>query len=361
MTRPQVFAAVFFALLAVLLYHIGLILLPFLVPALWAGLLAHWMFPLHRRVTQALAGRAALSAGCLAGGAFVGVIVPVVWLGLLLIGESGAIEQALREWLAGGGMKRLPEQLAAVPLVGSWLASMVTSDRMQHLSFEESVLTGAKWISGLFVDRMAEVLKNAVMVVSNFFIMVLVLFFLLKEGERWLAALYELIPMEESHKRRIVARLDQTVRAVMKGVFVTALVQGLLAGAAYAVLGVPFALVLTVLTILLAPIPLGGTALVWGPVSLYLLAIGATGKGLGLLVWGVAVVSTIDQVLRPWLIGQEVQIPTLLLVLSVLGGLASYGLLGLFIGPILVSLFLTAIQIYREEYHAAPASSPPAG
>jgi predicted PurR-regulated permease PerM len=139
---------------------------------------------------------------------------------------------------------------------------------------------------------------------------------------------------------------------------VTALDQGVLAGLAYLALSVPFPMVLTALTIVLAPIPFGGTALIWGPVTVYLAGIGSMGKALAMAGWGVGVVSTVDQVLRPWLIGKEVEIPVLLLVLSVLGGLALYGLLGIFVGPILVSLFMTAVQIYREEYAQAPPVPP---
>ena len=129
------------------------------------------------------------------------------------------------------------------------------------------------------------------------------------------------------------------------------------------VLGVPFPVVLTALTIMLAPLPLGGTALVWGPVVPYLFMAQSTGQALIMLAWGVGVVSTVDQILKPYLIGQDVQVPTLLLVLSVLGGLALYGLVGLFVGPILVSLLTTAVQIYQEEYQTAvppPSVSPPA-
>jgi predicted PurR-regulated permease PerM len=86
-------------------------------------------------------------------------------------------------------------------------------------------------------------------------------------------------------------------------------------------------------------------------VALYLFWMGTTGKALLMLAWGIGVVSMVDQFLRPWLIGQDVQIPVLPLVLSVLGGLALYGILGIFIGPIMVSLLMTAVQIYREEYH----------
>jgi predicted PurR-regulated permease PerM len=360
MTRPQVFIAVFFALLALLLYQIGLILQPFLFPALWAALLAHWAFPLHRRLTQVVHGRAALSAGCLTFGVLAVVVVPVVLMSVVLVREAGAAEQAIREWIASGGLQQLPERLAMVPFAGDWLRSLVSGDGGQTSSMENSVMAGAKWLSQFFVSGMGDLLKNVVVLMSNFFIMLLVLFFLFTDGERWMKSLYELVPMDESHKRKILSRLDQTVRAVVKGMLVTAMVQGVLAGLAYLVLSVPFPMVLTALTIVLAPIPFGGTALIWGPVTLYLLWIGSMGKALAMLVWGVGVVSTVDQFLRPWLIGQEVEIPVLLLVLSVLGGLALYGLLGLFVGPILISLFLTAVQIYREEYYQPPPAPPAA-
>ena len=357
MTRPQLFTAVFFALLALLLYQIALILQPFLFPALWAALLAHWVFPLHRRLRKMVGDREAVSAGCLTFGVLAVVVVPVVLMSLVLVREAVAAEEALRQWIASGGLQQLPERVATVPFAGEWLRSVVTGGGGQTVSVEDSVVSGAKWLSQLLVSQMGDLLKNAVVLVSNFFIMLLVLFFLFKDGERWLEALYELIPMDESHKQKILARLDQTVRAVVKGMLVTAMVQGCLAGLAYLVLSVPFPMVLTALTIVLAPIPFGGTALIWGPVTLYLFWIGSTGKALAMLIWGVGVVSTVDQFLRPWLIGQEVELPVLLLVLSVLGGLSLYGLLGLFAGPILISLFMAAVQIYREEYHT-PASDP---
>ena len=156
---------------------------------------------------------------------------------------------------------------------------------------------------------MGGLLKNTLLLVTDFFIMLLVLFFLYKEGRDWIGTLYGLVPLDESHKQKISERLDQTVRAVIKGMLVTAMVQGLLAGTAYAVLGVPFPIVLTALTIILAPIPFGGTALVWGPVVLYLFWNGLTAKMLVMLAWGVGVVSTVDQVLRPWLIGRDIPIP----------------------------------------------------
>lgn len=351
MTRHQLFALVFFALLIVLLYQIGLMFQPFLFPALWAALLAHGLFPLHRRLTGVWRGNAALSAAALTVGTLIVGILPLVVLGAMLIREAAAAELAVRAWIAGGGLQHLPDQLAAIPLVGGWLRSMAASTSLKTLSAEQSVVAGAKMLSQFLIGQMGDLLKNTFLLLADFFIMLLALYFLLKDGRSWLAALRELVPMDDSHKAKILARLDQTIRAVVKGVLVTAIVQGLLAGLAYLVLGVPFPIVLTLLTVILAPLPFGGTALVWGPVVLYLFWAGSAAKALIMLVWGAGIVSTIDQVLRPWLIGQDVQIPVLFLVLSVLGGLALYGILGLFIGPILVSLLITAIQIYREEYY----------
>ncbi|MBX3335347.1 MAG: AI-2E family transporter [Nitrospira sp.] len=363
MTRQQIFSIVFFALVVLLLYQIGLMFKPFVFSALWAGLLAHWAFPLHLRLTRLCAGKELVSAALLTVGAMAIVVVPLVVMGVMLVREAGVAEQEIRAWISGGGLQRLPEELATIPIIGGWLKSALAGSATPTFSLEQSVMTGVKELSQFLIGGMGGLLKNTFALIMNFFMMLLILFFLFKDGRQWLSVLYDLIPMDESHKSKILVRLDQTIRAVVKGVLVTAIVQGLLAGMAYLALGVPFPMGLTALTIVLAPIPFGGTGLVWLPVALYLFWVGMAGKALAMLAWGIGVVSMVDQFLRPWLIGQDVQIPVLLLVLSVLGGLALYGLLGLFIGPILVSLLMTAVQIYREEYHLkqlAHSANPPA-
>ncbi|HEU4686215.1 MAG TPA: AI-2E family transporter [Nitrospira sp.] len=351
MTRPQPFTVVFFALLLFLLYQIALVFQPFLFPVLWAALLVHATYPLYGRLTVLLGGRDTLSAAVLTVVVLAIVVVPLIIVGVLLVRETRDAEHAIRMWIAGGGLERLPEQISTIPIIGERLRAILSVEGLREVSMEQSVLAGAGFLSQFFVDQMGGLLKNTLLLIADFFIMLLVLFFLYKEGKDWVEGLYELIPMEESHKRKIMARLDLTVRAVIKGMLVTALVQGLLAGLAYAMLQVPFPIVLTALTIILAPVPFGGTALVWVPVVVYLWWSASLWKALVMLAWGAGVVSTVDHFLRPWLIGKDIQMPVLFLVFSVLGGLALYGLIGLFIGPVLVSLFLTALQIYREEYH----------
>lgn len=350
MTRQQIFSAVFFAVLVLLLYQIALMFRPFLFPVLWAVILAHMTYPAHVRLTARLGGRDAISASCLTLGVLAIVVVPVLLMAVMLAQEAVGAELAVRAWIEAGGIQHLPAQLSKVPVVGGVLQDLIGRYLLKPDALEELVRSSAQVVSGFFVDQLSNLLKNAFMLVSDFFIILFTLWFLYKDGRRWLRFLYELVPLDDAQKQKIFARLDITVRAVVKGILLTAVAQGLLAGAAYAALGVPFAVVLTALTILLAMLPFGGTAFVWVPVVLYLLTVGSIGKALVMLAWGVGVVSTVDQILRPWLIGQDVQMPVLFLVFSILGGLALYGLIGLFVGPILVSILMTVISIYRDEY-----------
>lgn len=358
MTKQQIFTVVFFALLLLLLYQIALVFRPFLLPVLWAGLLAHLTFPLHVRLTSLFRGREVVSASCLTLLVLALVVIPISMMGVLLVREASAAEQAVREWIASGALQKLPEQIRAWPVIGGLLQQFSDSALLTPESLAQGLLSAATFLRGFFLDQVGDLLKNAFLLVTDFFLMLFALFFFFKDGKRWLAYMQEVIPLDASHKQRIVDRMDQTIRAVVKGIGLTAIIQGFLAGLAYVALEVPFSVVLTAVTVMLAPLPFGGTALVWGPIILYFFMAGPLWKALAMLVWGVGVVSMIDQFLRPWLIGQAVQIPVLFLVFSVLGGLALYGLIGLFVGPVLVSLLMTTIQIYREEYQQTQTGTP---
>jgi predicted PurR-regulated permease PerM len=278
-------------------------------------------------------------------------VLPVIALSLMLVREAGDAHVAINDWIRSGGVERLRDDIAKLPFRSGRIEDLISRIVVEQGHLKNMLIESSKAVSQFLVVEVTGLVKNTLLLAADFLVMIFTLFFIFKDGKRLFASLYQLIPLEESHKQQIFSRLDQTVRAVVKGMFITAIVQGLLAGAAYAVLGVSFPVFLTALTMLLAPLPFGGTALVWGPVVLYLYWVGPVWKPLAMLVWGVGVVSTVDQVLRPILIGKGAQIPFVFLFFSVLGGLAAYGLIGLFLGPILVGLLLTALQIYREEFH----------
>ena len=357
MTRRQLFAVCFFAVLLVLLYQIGVIFKPFLLPVLWAAILAHVTCPLHVRLTALLKGRETVSAGLLTLGIMALVVVPVVFLALLFIQEAGSAYDAVHAWVQSGGVKRLPALLASLPFAGRLqevIARYVTSSG----DLESFLLQSSKALSGFVMEQLTGFAKNVFLLGANFLVVIVTLFFFFKDGKRLLAGLYRIIPLEDAHKEKIFSRLDLTITAVVKGMVITAIVQGLLAGLAYAVLDVPVPVFLMALTILLAPLPFGGTVLIWGPVTAYLFWTGPIWKGIAMLAWGAGAVTTVDNVLRPMLIGQGAKLPVLFIFFSILGGLGAYGLIGLFLGPILLAILLTTIQIYREEYLSEPP--PPA-
>ena len=278
------------------------------------------------------------------------VVLPVVLLSVVLVNEAIDAQRALAAWIESGGITRLPDLIAGLPLVGGTIQELMSRAGVSRTNFEEKLAASVLTMKSFIVQQGAVLAMNLLELVMNFLIMFIMLFFLLKDGPAIVKVLHRITPLQPSHKHRIFARVDKTVRAVVKGIVITAVAQGLLAGLAYGVLGVPFPILLTAVTAVIAPFPIGGAALVWLPVALYLFWVGPTWAGVAMIVWGVAVVSMVDNFLKPILIGQGAQLPLVLLLFSLLGGLMAYGLIGLFIGPVILGLLLTALEIYEQEY-----------
>jgi predicted PurR-regulated permease PerM len=359
MTRQQIFAICFLALLLFLLYQIFIIFRPFLIPILWAGIIARLTFPLQRWLSARLRWfrrPEVVAAAILTFSILLVGVIPVVYLTFLLVQETGTAYDAINAWFQSGGLTRLPESLGKLPIAGGRLQEWLGRTIVANSDFAGSFFQGTKIVTMFVLGQVTDFAKNAFQFTMAFLVMMFTLFFFYKDGPRLYRGFYKLVPLAESHKAKFFARLDQTTLAVVAGMVITALTQGLLAGLAYWLLGVPFPLVFTALTALTAFIPLGGTALIWVPVSIYLFVVAPVWKGVVMLAWGIGVVTTVDNVLKPLLIGRGAQLPTLFLFFSILGGLAAYGFIGLFLGPILLAILMTAIEIYREEYEEHPAS-----
>jgi len=306
----------------------------------------------HDRFARLLRGKETLSAALMTLAIMAIGVLPVVLLSIVLVDEAINAQQALTSWIEAGGIKRLPELITGLPVVGD----ILNRAGISQMNIGEKLAESAATLKTFVVQQGAVLAMNLLELVLDFLIMIIVLFFLLKDGRTVVKALHRITPLQPSHKNRIFARVDKTVRAVVKGIVITALVQGLLAGLAYGVLGVPFAILLTAMTAVLAPFPIGGAALVWLPVALYLFWIGPAWTGVAMIVWGAVVVSMVDNFLKPILIGQGAELPLALLLFSLLGGLMAYGLIGLFIGPVILGLLLTMLEIYEQDY--LPDESP---
>lgn len=357
----RIFAITFFAIVVLLLYQIGIIFAPFLVPVLWAILLGRFAFPLYQRARLWCGGRPSLAAAVVTVGILIIAVVPLVYFTFLFVQQSMIAYSATLEWIQRGGAKEIPQYLGRIPIGGGLIQEQIDKYLIDGSAIEETLVEGTKTVGTVLLVKLSGVARNAFSVIVDAVVMLFTLFFVLRDGERLYARVYRLLPLPARHKDRFVRKLDGTMMAVMKGVILTAVAQSGLAGAAYLMLDVPFPLVMIALTALCSLLPFGGTALVWGPLAVYLFWAAAPWKAIVLAVWGtVVVVGMVDNVLKPMLIGRGTHLPTLFLFFSILGGLAAYGFIGMFIGPVVLAVLLTALHIYEEDYGTGwEASSKP--
>jgi predicted PurR-regulated permease PerM len=218
------------------------------------------------------------------------------------------------------------------------------------------ISSGLKDVPKIIGERVSTIFKNtAIFVVHLLFVMV-ALFFFFRDGPRYARFLVGLLPLERPYQERAVGAFSNTVTAVVRSMFVTAVVQGILAGTGFAVVGLPVPILLGLLTAINSFIPFLGATSVWLPASVWLIIQGELVKGIGLGLYGLVIISMVDNFIKPLIIGESTKIPVFLLFFTILGGLKVYGVLGIFLGPIILSLGIAFLTIYREIYLSAPTA-----
>jgi predicted PurR-regulated permease PerM len=192
--------------------------------------------------------------------------------------------------------------------------------------------------------------QNVLLFAVNFLIVLVTLFFLLRDGADFCVRIRRLLPMDHERQERLFQNIVNAITAVVHGCLLVAMIQGLLAGLAFWAAGVPYPALWGVLTAFAALLPVGGTTMVTVPASVYLFLQGNNVRGIILLVWCLGVVVTIDNVLKPLFIGTRIKLPMLFLFFGILGGLAVFGAVGLILGPVLFALLAVLLDLYTEEY-----------
>ena len=222
---------------------------------------------------------------------------------------------------------------------------------LSELEIKAMLVNRLKELSSGLASQVGTILRDILLLIVNLFIMLVALFFFFRNGERYYAGAMHLIPFSQEQKHGIARRLHDTFTAVINGVFLIAVGQGLMTGIGFALFSVPFPVFWGFLAAIGALLPIGGAALIWVPAVLYLFLIEATAKAVFLALWGTLLVSLPDNFLKPLLIGKKAKLPTFFLFIGILGGLQVYGLLGILFGPLIVTLLTALIQIYREEFY----------
>lgn len=343
-----------FALLLSALYLVFSIIAPFLRALAWAAVIGIMTFPLYRRLRARLHGRNLLAASIMTPAVTLTLVLPMMVLIFFLTLEVAEIHRLL----ANGSMAGTPDiatRLKGLPVVApllEWIAPYLVKFDFQ-LNHALS-LTSEKAMTFLLAYS-AEVLKNFIAFAIKLALVVIALFCLYRGGEEFLARFWSVVPIGEENKERLIATVKNVLTAVIYGIFLTSALQGILGGIGFWFCGLPSPVLSGMLMAIAALFPVG-TALFWVPGAIYLFFQGEVLKGVLLLAWGILVVSSVDNVLRPLFISGRARIPLLAVILGVLGGLAAFGFIGVIAGPLVLALFLSLFDIYRAEI--SPESRP---
>lgn len=348
MDRKVFFALVAFSFLLFLLYLLYAILAPFLVPLGWAAVIGVLTFPLYRKVYRRLHGQDMAAAWLMSTLVVLTMILPVITLTFSLAREAAQVYHFLEEATAGG-KPLLLENMKQHPSVAPWLERIRPFTDLLDINLNATMVPAMQKVTTFVLGYSTAIVKNFFAFFVKLILMVITLFFIYKDGDRFQQTFWSLMPLREADKRVLIDTVKRVLSAVIYGIFLTCLVQGALGGIGFWFSGLPSPLLFGAMMAVCALVPLVGTALIWLPAAIYLLLQDELVKGLILLAWGALVVGTIDNFIRPFFISGKARLPVLVIAVGALGGLFSFGLLGVVIGPILLALFIALFEMYKGQ------------
>ncbi len=338
-----------FGVIALALFALLIVIYaPVVRPLLWAAALATLFFPMHRTILRWVRGRAGLAALLSTVLTLAIFAFPAALLAKAFIGEVSNLWPSVRDYLGPDTFHRVAAWLDSSRLRP--IATWVFPDQAQlgSAGIEAALRQAVSGLGELAQTQLQVIGRNAPRTVIGVGVTVLTYFFFLRHGPGWLRQVEAGLPLESEHAKALLKITGDTVNAVFRGVLVTATVQAVLAGIAFWFVGVPAPVLLSAVTFIAALIPFVGPVAVWLPTAIGLIIVGRVGAGVGLMIWGALVVSLVDNILRPYLIGRDVKLPMLWLFLAILGGLRAFGFLGLLLGPAALALSLAFYRIYTE-------------
>ena len=320
---------------------------PFLEPLLLGALLAGLFHPLYRWITRVLGGRQSFGAVLTLLVLFILVLGPIsAFLGIVVQQALSVSDQAipwLRQHLGSASTFNLHDWLVqAFPALGDYVPS-----QEQLL---QQVGTAAKSAGTFLVTVLSRMTATTAAFILNLFIMLYAMFFFFKDGQKILERIFYYLPLSDEDETRMLARFTSITRATIKGTVVIGIIQGTLAGIAFWMAGIQGAAFWGTIMTILSIVPGIGAALVWVPAVIILFINAQYVAATLLLAWCAAVVGTIDNFLRPALVGRDAKMPDLLILIGTLGGLFLFGPIGFIVGPIVCGLFLTVWDIYGATF-----------
>jgi predicted PurR-regulated permease PerM len=356
MNREHLFAGFFFAVFLFLLYQLYLCLAPFAAPLVLAAVVVLTFYPLTERVVKALRGSRTLGSLAMSLGVMLLVLVPTILLLGLLVEEATTAYDRVQQLIEEGGTG--PLEASESWLAGTWQGMTERVPALSGVDVSNIGLQASRRVSRWVATEAAALAENLLTSALSAVMMLVALFFFFRDGDRIAGLLRDLIPMQPAQKDRILRRVYDTVTAVVQSTMLIAVIQGIVGGLGYFLIGrLSMSVLLGFLTGVASLIPVVGSALIWVPTAIYVLVTGEIWRGVALVLWGAIAIGSVDNFVRPLVIGGRVEMPTLLLLFVLLGGLQVYGFLGIFVAPVVVAVLLAFVEIYREHYMGEAPSS----
>ncbi|HCC54272.1 MAG TPA: AI-2E family transporter [Desulfobulbaceae bacterium] len=335
------------------MYLLFAIFSPFLAMLVWAGTIGIITYPFYEKLLARCHGREVAAATLMTTAVLLALIIPLLGLIFSLTQEAALAYQYLER--ASNGTSGLAlANIMSHPSVAAWRERLRPLTDSLNLELNDMLLQAIKKGIAFILNYSSGIVKNFLGFVFKVVLLLITLFFIYKDGQRFLHRFWLIVPLNETLQTAMSATVIRVLRAVTYGVILTCLAQGALGGLGFWVAGLPSPFLFGTLMAICAPIPFIGTALIWLPGAIYLLMQGQMLHGLLLITWGVLVVSSIDNILRPWFISGKAKLPILLIVFGVLGGILAFGLSGLMAGPVILAIIMVFFDACRE----APAADP---
>ena len=332
----------FLVLVAAVSLAFAWIVWPFFGAVLWATVLAILFSPIYRRLLVPMRQRRTLAALVTVLIILVLVILPSALIGALLLHEALGVFGRVQSGELSFA-RYFQQVLGAQP---DWVTNLLQRLGLDSVgAVQERLSSGFTKGLQLFASQALNVGQNALEFFVGLFIMLYLLFFLLRDGSELSQQIRSAMPLPDELQQTLFGKFTNVIRATIKGSVVVAIVQGALGGLIFWFLGIKAAVLWAVVMAFLSLLPAVGTAIVWFPVAVYLLATGATWDGIILIAYGVLVIGLVDNILRPILVGKDTQMPDYVVLISTLGGIAVFGLNGFVIGPVIAAMFIAVWSV----------------
>jgi predicted PurR-regulated permease PerM len=333
---------------------------PFIAPIVLALFLVTIFYPVYARVLRIFKGRRSLSSVVMVVAVFLVVVIPFLLFSAAIVQQGIGVAQHLQNWIASGGPGRIVQAVQSFdwekyPRIDS--LRLFIEEQLRRATADSGGLTGRlSTLSRNLIQSLGgfllPLLSQTGLLLMNFFIMFFIMFYTFRDGDTMLEYFLKILPLSGSHERVLIERARYIVRAVLMGMLLTAAIQAMVAAIGFRIIGIP-ALFWGVMLGISSFIPMVGTALVWVPVTAYMLISGQIGNAIFIFIYCAVGVGSIDNFLRPYLMQGKSGMSTLILFFSLIGGIRLFGPIGILYGPMIFGLLAVILYIYTLQHSHA--------